>query len=407
MFFNNLRSGLRTASHISYLLGVLSIVLALSLSLVNFPVMAQNISGASLVASGGCSGGCNGISATFTNHGSGDMTEAVVYEVQSRVNGVWIVVDSGTLGPLASGESQTVSYNPNNVSGTYRFKAYQPAGHPGSGVLYSSACKFECVLPSPTPVTPTATPVTPTSTPVTPTFTPTFTSTPVTPTATPITPTSTPVTPTSTPVTPTFTPTFTSTPVTATPQEPTPTPQEPTNTPTFTSTPVTPTATPITPTSTPVTATPQEPTPTPQEPTSTPQEPTPTPQEPTSTPVTATPQEPTPTPQEPTSTPSNPTETPVVTTTPVTATPQEPTPTPQEPGTTPQEPTKVVTQVPPTKVPTLGVPSVVDQPSVLIPVTGGDMSPVSPLEAAQKVAFNLGLGFVGLGLVLQGLRRRF
>jgi hypothetical protein len=78
------------------------------------------------------------------------------------------------------------------------------------------------------------------------------------------------------------------------------------------------------------------------------------------------------------------------------------TPTPQ-----PQEPTKEVTKVPPTKVPTLGVPSVVDQPAVLIPVTGGDNSPISPLQTAQKVAFNLGLGFVGLGLVLQGLRRRF
>ncbi len=114
--------------------------------------------------------------------------------------------------------------------------------------------------------------------------------------------------------------------------------------------------------------------------------------------MTATPQEPTPTPQEPTSTPGNPTETPVTTTTPVTATPQGPTTTPQEPGKTPQEPTKVAT---------LGVPNVVDQPAVLIPVTGGDMSPLSPMEAAQKVAFNLGLGFLGLGLVLQGLRRRF
>ena len=132
----------------SYVLGVLSMVLAMSLSLVNFPVMAQNESGASLTVTGGCNGGCNGISAVVTNHGSGDMTSAVNYEVQSRVGQDWVTVDSGTLGPLASGESQTISYNPNNVGGTYRFKIWQPAGHPGTGVLYSQACKFECVITS-------------------------------------------------------------------------------------------------------------------------------------------------------------------------------------------------------------------------------------------------------------------
>lgn len=340
--FINTRSGLRTAAHISYLLGVLSIVLAMSLSLVNFPVAAQTPP--SLTADGDCSGSCTSLSATFTN-GGGDMPSAVAYDVLFRQAGSWVRVGGGSLGPLASGESQTVSYNPNNVSGNYRFQVTQPEGYEGSRRV-SSTCKIECVLPSPTPQQPTNTP--------------TFTNTPVIPTNTPEVPTLTPGT--------------------ATPQEPTLTPQQPTTTPA---------------------------TPTPQEPTPTPQQPTTTPEEPTATPVTATPQDPTPTPQEPTVTPENPTETPVTTTTPVTATPQEPTPTPQEPGTTPQEPTKEVTKVPPTKVATLGVPAVVDDPGVLIPVTGGDMTPLSPLEAAQKVVFNLGLGFIGLGLVLQGLRRRF
>ncbi len=229
----NFRSGLNRAAQISYVLGVLSMVLAMSLSLVNFPVMAQNESGASLTVTSGCNGGCNGISAVVTNHGSGDMTSAVNYEVQSRVGQDWVTVDSGTLGPLASGESQTISYNPNNVGGTYRFKIWQPAGHPGTGVLYSQACKFECALPTSTPFVPTPTPVTPTAT-----FTPTFTAT--------FTPTQTPVTPTPTEVT--------ETPVTPTPQEPTPTP-------------VTPTPTEVT--ETPVTPTPQEPTPTPVTPTPT------------------------------------------------------------------------------------------------------------------------------------------
>ncbi len=335
--FINVRSGLKTASYLSYLLGILSIVLAMSLSLVNFPAAAQALP-PSLTVNGTCSGNCSSLSTTFTNVG-GDMPGAVSYRVLF-LDGDWVSVGGGSIGPLAAGESQSVSYTPANGSGNYRFQLVQPEGYSGQRRI-SSTCKITCV---PTPETPT--PETPT---------------PETPT---------PETPT--PETPT--------PETPTPE--TPTPETPT--------PVTPTT--EVPTATPVTATPQEPTPTPQEPGI-------TPQVPTATPVTATPQEPTPTPQEPGITPQ------VPTATPVTATPQEPGGTPQEP--TPQIPVTAATNVPPTQVPTLGVPVVVDPPAVLIPVTGGDFTPLSPLETAQKLVFNLGLGFVGLGLVLQGLRRRF
>ena len=115
--------------------------------------------------------------------------------------------------------------NPNGVGGNYRFKAYQPIGHPGAGnygVVLHDILKL--VRSQPTPktnhtrdtnadlytneyagdtnysdpyeytVTPTLT-NTPTNTPVTPTPTNTPTNTPATPTLT-NTPTNTPVTPT-------------------------------------------------------------------------------------------------------------------------------------------------------------------------------------------------------------------
>ncbi len=218
--------------------------------------------------------------------------------------------------------------------------------------------------PTETPVTPTDTPVTPTETPVTPTDTPvTPTETPVTPTDTPVTPTETPVTPTDTPVTPTETPvTPTDTPVT-----PTDTPVTPTDTPvTPTDTPVTPTDTPVTPTDTPVTPT-------------------------TVTPVDTTTPEPsdTPTPVETTTTPVDPTETVVETQIGTPVTTVVPT---DDPG-TPEAPATLAPPPP-------------GNNTVLIPVTGGDLSQTSPLAGIQVLFINLGLAIFGMGLVLQGFARR-
>ena len=244
---------IKTLYRAGYIFGTFFLLIGLLLSLVTQPVQAStnpipaqnDLAGnppdwdrSSLVFQGGCSGNCQQVTALVCNGGSGDMTGTVDYEVYYAATGNpknGVIVDTGTVGPLDSGECETLTYNPDGVAGNYMFRVEQRPGHPGQGELWSDGCSVSgCTQPTntPTPVTPTATPVTPTATPVTPT------ATPVTPTKTPITPTAT-FTPTNTPVTPT-----------ATPVTPTKTPITPTATFTPTSTPVTPTATPVTPTPT-------------------------------------------------------------------------------------------------------------------------------------------------------------
>lgn len=233
----------RKMANISSFIVFMIIIGIFIFSLINFPVNAKNISGASLVAYGSCSGDCYLISATVINGGDGDMPGPVSFEVQKREGQSWVTVGGGILGPLAAGESATITYNPNGVEGIYRFKVYQPEGHPGRGYLFVDACTVICELPTSTPEEPTATPQEPTPTPQE-------------PTATPEKPTSTPEEPTITPEKPTLTPEE----PTITPEKPTPTPEKPT-------------------------ATPEKPTPTPEEPTVTPEKPTPTPFKPTPTKV--------------------------------------------------------------------------------------------------------------------------
>ena len=364
---SKLRISLRIITRISYIFGVSLVIVATLLSFINFPVSAEWNKG-SLSFRGSCGGNCTVVKALICNDGSGDMDQPTAFEVYYSASGdpkSGTIVSGGTVPALPSGQCASLEFHPNGVAGNYIFKAYQPAEHPGQGVLWSGSCSIgPCQVPTNTPVSPTNTPVSPTNTPVSPTNTPvTPTNTPVTPTNTPVTPTFTPVTPTNTPVTPT------NTPVTATPQDPTPTPVSPTNTP-------------VTPTNTPVTATPQDPTPTEVNPTNTPVSPTNTPVTFTSTPVTATPQEPTPTP--------------------VTPTPGESTPTPVA-----TNPSSENTPVATTQVPTLPPPVVQDTPGVLIPVTGADFSLPNHSGAAQKASFNFGLGLIGFGMVLQGIRKKF
>jgi YqxM protein len=376
----NLRNGFKLITRISYVFGVTLVIAATLLSFINAPVSAA-WNGATLVFRGSCGGNCTIIKVQVCNDGTGNMDQPSAYEVYFSANGdptTGSVVSGGSIPALPSHQCASLEYSPNGVGGNYIFKAYQPAEHPDSSIVWSGNCSINsCQVPSNTPESPTNTPVMPTFTPITPTNTP-VTPTPQDPTATPITPTSTPVTPT--------------------PQDPTPTPVTPTNTP-VTATPQDPTSTPVNPTSTPVKPTPQDPTPTPVTPTNTPV--TATPQDPTSTPVNPTSTPVTPTPQDPTSTPVTPTNTPV------TATPQEPTPSPVTPttvGTTPgSENTPVVT----TQVPTLPPPVAQDTPSVLIPVTGGDFTLPTQAGAVQKVTFNFGLGLIGFGMVLQGIRKKF
>ena len=157
-------------------------------------------------------------------------------------------------------------------------------------------------------------------------------------------------------------------------------------------------------TPTPETPTPETPTPeTPTPETPTPETPTPeTPTPETPTPETPTPEAPTPTPEQPTATPTDPG------TTPTPDDPQE-TPTPGDPSPTPEDPTATpgTDETPdPTPQPTLPPPTSNDPPTILIPVTGMEIGNHSPIDKVQSVMFNMGLGFLGLGLVLQSLRKK-
>jgi hypothetical protein len=57
--------------------------------------------------------------------------------------------------------------------------------------------------------------------------------------------------------------------------------------------------------------------------------------------------------------------------------------------------------------PTLAPPVSNDPPVVLIPVTGIELGGNSPHSDAQNFIFNMGLSFLGLGVVLQSVRKRF
>jgi hypothetical protein len=56
------------------------------------------------------------------------------------------IISGGTIGALAAGECQVLTYNPNGASGNYMFKAYQRLGHPGKGELWSEACELHCTV---------------------------------------------------------------------------------------------------------------------------------------------------------------------------------------------------------------------------------------------------------------------
>lgn len=106
-----------------------------------------NETGSSLSATGQ-GGTCSAIWASVTNSGSGNMAQATAWELywsatgnpKPDVEGVGYIA-SGPLGPLASGESFTVNYdpalNPNGTNGNYIFRFLQEPGHPGQGDLWS------------------------------------------------------------------------------------------------------------------------------------------------------------------------------------------------------------------------------------------------------------------------------
>ena len=108
---------------------------------------------------------------------------------------------------------------------------------------------------------------------------------------------------------------------------------------------------------------------------------------------------------EPTSTP-NPGPTPTATVVIPSATPADPTATP-DPGqtpTVPPNPTDPAVTPTSTVVRTLP-PPVVRTPSVLIPVTGADMTEGNPADQISRLLVNLGLAFLGLALTLQAFSK--
>lgn len=343
-------STIKKIMKMSYSLGVISLTLAMLMSVINFQVFASE----SFQAAYNCS------DFDLKTEGAGTVAD--------ERGDVTISSDKRTAS-WGANEGWVISAvcvkggNPGNENGFYYEWSYPNFGNwtadNEQADISHAGVKF--AIATPVPPTPTNTA---TNTTVPPTPTNTATNTTVPPTKTP---TNTPVTPTTTSETPTTQPP-TATPKTPTPQEPTPTPQEPTETPV----------------------------------TTTPQAPTPTPLEPTETPVTPTPGEPTPTPQEPTATPEQPTEVPPTPTLIIPVTGETPTATAIIPvtGQTPQPQD-------PTAVPTLAAPTVEGGTTVLIPVTGGELTPVNPIDIVQKMLLNGGIGLIGFALVLQGIHRKF
>jgi uncharacterized repeat protein (TIGR01451 family) len=90
-----------------------------------------------------CDGGGK-VFATVKNTGAamqGPTTWELLYvESGNPKNG--IVIATGVIPPLGSGQTYTMSFNV-SATGNYMFKAYQRPGHPGEGVLFSNAISFD------------------------------------------------------------------------------------------------------------------------------------------------------------------------------------------------------------------------------------------------------------------------
>ncbi|MFC1727299.1 DUF4215 domain-containing protein [Patescibacteria group bacterium] len=113
----------------------------------------------SLYFTGACQTNCLNVSATVCNGGdSQPMADSTDWELYWSAFGNpkdGVVISSGLVGPLGTGECQTISasVSPENWFGNYMFKAYQRPGHPGLGELWSDECSRcgDCFCPTPTP----------------------------------------------------------------------------------------------------------------------------------------------------------------------------------------------------------------------------------------------------------------
>lgn len=81
------------------------------------------------------------VSAELCNGGDGDMTGTVPWELYYAVRGNpknGMVIASGNVAPMASGECTILSAPTDGLVGNFKFKAYQEIGHPGKGELWSN-----------------------------------------------------------------------------------------------------------------------------------------------------------------------------------------------------------------------------------------------------------------------------
>lgn len=398
-------------------LGTVILIAGLILNIVVTPVQAEWDGSMLAFNPSTCTGNCLVLTATLCNVGTGNMQAISSYNIWFRATGnpnMGQVVGSGVIPALPAGACTTITFDaatantnaPNFPDGNYRVEAFQTADNPDTASVWTQSCHIKtmdaCQMPTATLTTAaTATnTATATVTQAVPTATDTATATVTQPvptatftytaTVTQVAASETPVnTPTSTQVVPTEV-----TPTEVTPTEVTPTEVTPTD---------------VTPTE--VTPTEETPDPTVETPVPTVETPVPTVETPVPTVET-----PVPTVETPVATVETPVPTEVTPVSTVTDTVDTPVPTVvvETPGGG-ESPTAEVTDSGensgPTDAPTLPPPSGGDDGgsdtntagAVLIPVTGADLGSLGLLKT---VMINLGLAFIGLGLVFQGLYRR-
>lgn len=170
---NTKRSMIRVFIHILYAGGSIFLVAGLLLSAVSTtkasamsrsqstessPTTAvtnvgETSSPSSLIFASGCNCSCVEVRAPVCNVGPGNMTAAVPWELYYSPNGNpsgGTVVESGSLGPLQSGECTTLNYEPSEV-GYFAYRLQQEPNALGPDVLWSNACMVYgyCFTPSP------------------------------------------------------------------------------------------------------------------------------------------------------------------------------------------------------------------------------------------------------------------
>jgi hypothetical protein len=154
---------------LAYSSGVMFLIAGILLSLISHPVSASNPqkgnpTGTSLAFTNGCDGDCEVITATVCNTGTEDMLEPVAWELyysRKSANERSIVSGIGGEIQLDGKECTTLAAAPDEGDGQYWFKAYQPEGHPGTGVLFSEGCQISsCSIPTEVAAEPTSIPTT-------------------------------------------------------------------------------------------------------------------------------------------------------------------------------------------------------------------------------------------------------